>query len=135
MALQHQHSISIVLEGRELGPFRAREGGGKTSEANLVRPGGMAAPEAFSGPYTYPEMTLRRRLKHGVDSGLYQWVVDRVGDRFAGSDQLLDQRGRAGFHRPTGFGGVITGVVPNDFDADGTDPEVLEFTIQPDSLT
>ena len=94
----------------------------------------MAPGTAMAGPYTYEEMTLRRRLLHGADSGLYQFCLDRVGSRVAISEQPLDGNGRAGFHRPTAYGGVLTGVTEADYDADGNDPDVLELTVMPDAM-
>lgn len=133
--LQHQASVSVVLDGRDLGAFRGWEGGEKTSDAQLVRPGGMAPPIAMPGPYSYGEVTLRRFLRHGTDSGLIQWCKDRVGYRVSGARQPLDERGRAGFHSPEGVAGVLQGVTSTDTDPDGTDAVVLELTVLPDTQT
>jgi hypothetical protein len=131
--LTHQAEVRYSLDGRDLGTFRTSDGGGKTSDAQLVRPGGMAPPRAFPGPYSYAEVTANRLLIHGVDSGLVQFCKDHVGWRIKGTIQPLDERGNAGFHQAENVEGVLAGVTTNGYDAAGTDAKVLELTILPDS--
>lgn len=133
--LNHQSRVSLSLEDRQFEAVRAKEGGGKTAEGVLVRPGGMAPPVAMAGPYGYDELTLRIFLRHGIDSGTVQFFQDRIGRRATIVDQPRDERGNAGFHTPYTSSGLVTGATPSDYDADGTDPRVLEVTVQPDTAT
>lgn len=137
--LQHQSNVSLTIgtgdDARTFSPCRGREGGGRTAEGTLVRPGGMGPGEAMAQPPEYSETTFRYRLRHGVDSGVERWATDHVGERVVGIEQPLDQRKQAGFHDPITWGGILTGAEPSEYDADGGDPKVLEFTVLPDSLT
>lgn len=131
--LQHQAIVTVVHDasGVSFGTMRTRTGGAKEGDNQLVRPGGMAPPEAFEGPYEFGEVTTSRLVRHGIDSGLVQRAYALHGQRFTITDQRTDAKGRAGFHRPLGFTGLLNTSTPPDYDADGTDPSTLEmvFTI------
>lgn len=118
-----------------IGECRSKEGGGGSSETGFVRPGNMAPGVAMPGPDGYDEMTLRRWIQHGTDSGLNQQMLAARGSRVVIVAQPLDAKRRAGFHRPVTTGGVLGNVSQPDFDPDSTDAMVVEFTVQPDSIT
>ena len=123
--------VQHVESGFDFGVFRTKEGGAKEGDNQKIRPGGMAPPEAFAGPYEFGDVTVGRLLRHGTDSGLVQRAFDLHAQRFAITEQPTDSNGRAGFHRPITYSGLLNTSTPPDYDADGTDPSVLElaFTI------
>jgi hypothetical protein len=136
--LQHQEKVTVTIgaapDKKDL-ECRGFDGGGKTNDAAYVRPGAMAPGTAFPGPESYDEATTTYHLKHDVDSGLYQWLLDRVGLRLKAIRQPLDARKQAGFYTPHTYEGVFTGVSESDFDPDGNDPKTLTITFQPDTIT
>lgn len=131
--LQHQALVKVVhaTSGFDFGEFRTKSGGAKEGDNQLVRPGGMAPPEAFAGPYAFGELTAARLIRHGRDSGVVQKAYDMHAERFTIIEQPLDDKGRPGFHRPMSYSGLLNTSTPPEIDADGTDPQVLEmaFTI------
>ena len=145
--LQHHAEVTVSLSegevatslpvgvspGQTWGPFRSKSGGGKTSEAVKVRPGGMQAPVAAIGTYDFEDLTVQKVLRHVTDSGLLTTFNALHGRRFAVIVQPLDSRGQAGFHEAETYGGVLVGSTPAEVDADTTDPAVLELTFSIDS--
>lgn len=131
--LQHQQSVRIIHNesGQDFGVFRTKTGGAKEGDNQLVRPGAMAPPEAFPGPYEFGEVECERLLRHAVDSGLVQRAFDLHGERFSIIVQSLDHKRRAGFHRPQTYSGLLNTSTPPEYDADGTDPQTLTmaFTV------
>lgn len=134
--LQHQAIVKVRHDatGFDFGTFRTRAGGAKDGDNQLIRPGGMAPPEAFEGTYEYTEVTAARLLRHGTDSGLVQKAYELHGDRFTITEQPTDAKGRAGFHRPNVYSGLLNTSTPPEYDADGNDPSVLEMAFTVDSV-
>lgn len=131
--LQNQGKVTVVHRdsGYSFGVMRTKTGGGKEGDNQLVRPGGMAPPEAFAGTYEFGEVEVTRLLRHGTDSGLVQKALDFHADRFELVEQPLDTKGRAGFHRAITYTGLLNTSTPAEYDADGNDPSELTmaFTI------
>lgn len=131
--LQNQARVTVVHResGFGFGVMRTKTGGGKEGDNQLVRPGGMAPPEAFAGTYEFGEVECERMLRHGIDSGLVQKAFDLHAERFDLMEQPLDAKGRAGFHRAVTYTGLLNTSTPPEYDADGNDPTTLTmaFTI------
>lgn len=134
--LQHQSIITVTHDGSgfTFPVGRTKDGGGKTGEATVDRPGGMAPPEAFAGTYEFEEGTVGIGLRHERDSGLLQKANDLYGERFTVTEQPTDPKGRPGFHRPIGHSGILTGSTLSDFDANGNDRRTLDLTFTFDSV-
>lgn len=134
--LQHQAVVRVVHDasGFDFGVMRTKSGGAKEGDNQLDRPGGMAPPEAFPGPYEYGEVTVSKGLKHNRDSGLIQRAYNLHGERFTITEQPLDNKGRAGFHRPIAYSGLLNTSTPSDYDANGTDRATLEMTFTIDAV-
>jgi hypothetical protein len=134
--LNHNAICFLTVDGRTFGPFREAEAAGKEGAGELVRSGGMAPPRAHAGTYDFTEVTWQLKLDHDnpAHSGLVQWFMERVGDRFEGRKQPLDSKGRAGFFRPIVSQGIINGAAEFDFDAEGNDAATLSVTLLPDKI-
>lgn len=134
--LTNNASVRVIHEesARDFGTFRTRGGGAKEGENALIRPGGMAPPVAMAGTWAYGEVTAARLLIHGVDSGVIQEVFNLHGERFSVIDQPLDAKGRAGFHKPVTYSGLLNTSTPPEIDADGNEPQTLELTFTIDSV-
>lgn len=133
--LQHQSRVTVVhaATGFNFGVMRTRTGGGKEGDNQLVRSGGMAAPEAYPGTYEYAEVECERLIKLGVDSGLVAKAWELHGERFTITDQSLDTKGRPGFHNPETYSGLLNTSTPPEVDADGNDPKTLTMAFTIDS--
>jgi len=131
--LQNNARVEVVhrASGRNFGVMRTKTGGGKEGDNQLVRPGGMAPPEAFVGTYEWSAVECTRLLRHGTDSGLVQEAWNLHGERFDIVEQPLDGKGRPGFHRAITYTGLLNTSTPPEYDADGNDPSELtmEFTV------
>ncbi len=131
--LQHQSGVTVRHDatGFEFPPMRTRTGGAREGDNQLIRPGNMAKAKAFEGPSEYGEVTCGCLLEHEIHSGLTQKADGWHGDRFTITEVHKDARGRPGFHRPDAWSGLLNTSTPPEYDADGTDPKVLElaFTI------
>jgi hypothetical protein len=131
--LQNQATVTVVHRetGFSFGVMRTKTGGGKEGDNQLVRPGGMAPPEAFPGTYEFGEVECTRLIRHGTDSGLVQRAWDLHAERFDIVEQPKDSKGRAGFHRAQTYTGLLNTSTPPEYDADGNDPSELTmaFTI------
>ena len=134
--LQNNARVRVVHEesGFDFGVFRSKSGGAKEGENQLVRPGGMAPPEAFAGTYAFGEVTVGRLMRHGRDSGLVQRAYDLHGERMTVLEQPLDKRGQPGFHRPVTYSGLLNTSTPPEYDADGNDPQTLEMVLTIDTV-
>src|SRR5690349_6921208 len=117
-----------------LGTFQGSEGISKTGENQLVRPGGMAPPEAFAGTWEFGEHTLRRLLRHGTDSGLIQTVMSLQGERFSATIQPLDAKGPPGFHKAVAASGLLNATNAPDLDPDSNDPQELTIVLTIDRI-
>lgn len=131
--LQNQALVTVTHDssGFSFGVFRTRTGGAKEGDNQLIRPGGMASAEAFPGTHEFGEVTCERLVRHGKDSGLVQRAYDLHAERFTITEQPLDNKKRAGFHRPIAYTGLLNTSTPPEYDADSNDPSVLSmaFTI------
>lgn len=131
--LQNQARVEVIHResGFSFGVMRTRTGGGKEGDNQLIRPGGMAAPEAFPGTYEFGEVEVTRLIRHATDSGLVQKAWDLHAERFDLIEQPLDAKRRPGFHRAIGYTGLLNTSTPPEYDADGNDPSelTLAFTI------
>jgi hypothetical protein len=138
--LQHQAIIAAEVENPDgtwlnLGTeFRQLSGISFEGEVQMARPGSMAPPEASGSTYTYGDVTMERTIRHGRDSGLVQTIMDRKFARVRGTRSPTDPRGNAGFHRPTGFEGILSGAGESDYDADGNEIHTLSLTIGVDRI-
>lgn len=134
--LQNNARVEVVhvASGESFGVMRTKTGGGKEGDNQVIRPGGMAAPEAFPGTYEFGDVECTRLLRHGIDSGLVHRAYDLHGERFHVTEQPLDSKGRAGFHRGNIYTGLLNTSTPPEYDADSNDPSELTMAFTIDGL-
>jgi hypothetical protein len=131
--LQSHNSVSVVVDGRNLGVARTRSGGEVGSDTTKIRPGGMAPSLAFPGPREVDTLTVAILYRHGTTPGLFDWLRARAGrSRAEVIQQPLDPNGSPGFETPYTWGGVLSQVGGMEADADSNDGMVIELEIEPD---
>ena len=134
--LTFQATVTVRFEdGYTITKCATHEGGGITGDGIFIRPGSMSPGVAVPAPKGFDTLTVARTLTFGDDSGLVQAVQDRYGMRATIVKQPTDPRGNAGFHRPEGKAGVLTGANGADIDPNGTDPQLLTMTFQVDQTS
>lgn len=134
--LQNNAIVTVTHAGSGfvVGTCRTRTGGGKEGDNQLIRPGGMAPAEAFPGTYEFGEVTCTTLQRHERDSGMVQRVFGWHAERFTITEQPTDAKGRAGFHRPIAYSGLLNTSTPPEYDADSNDPAELEMAFTIDSV-
>lgn len=94
MSRQDQAQITVTIDGRPLGVFDKRGGGGTDSEETKYRPGGMAPQKSLGGATTTENVTVERLYERERDHELCRWVRTRCGRAtVVVSEQPLDDDG------------------------------------------
>lgn len=136
--LQQNQALTVVHDasGRNFGStFMTKTGGGKGSDAVMVRPGNMADARAFVASPEFGPVTVTRLVELTTDSGLVQDLQALHGERFTLSAQPTDARGRVGFHRPVGYSGPLVRIQEPDYDSSSTDVQQIELEFAIDRMT
>ena len=129
MSRKDQSSLTIIVDGRPLGVFDKRSGGGVDSEETKYREGAMGPQLSLGGPVTVENVTATRLFKLQRDSELLHWLLARVGQaRATVSEQPLDAEGFP-FGRPFVWTGGLKTVTKGEHDSMSSDPDTFDIVI------
>jgi hypothetical protein len=129
---QDGFSVTVSIDGRDFGVWRAREGGEGDSEEIKMRLGGMGPQVSLGGAQTMENVTVRKEFDLDGIANDVPWLMAGRG-RLAATinSQPLDNDGNAHGRRVT-WNGILKQVVYPEYDAEGTDPAEIELEISTD---
>lgn len=128
MSRQDQARVTLSVDGRPIGVFSKREGGGTDSEEAKYFPGGMEPQEALGGSPTVDNVTLTK-LYRLTDAENVRFLRGRAGKgECTCVDQQLDADGQA-FGKPDVWRGKLKMVKAPDRDSNANDAAEIEIEI------
>lgn len=130
MTTSQQALVTVTVDGRALGVFDTRSGGGTTSEVNKRRSGGMGPIKQYRSLPDYEDVTVSRVYELARDHELSRWLDTRVGKGNAVvSEQRLDENGSA-WGKPRTWVGILMSATPPGVDSESNDPALFELGVQ-----
>lgn len=130
MSSSQQALISVTVDGRPLGVFDTRTGGGTTSEVSKRRSGGMGPIKQYRSLPNYEDVTVSRVAENERDHELARWLDTRVGRAEAVvSEQPLDENGSA-WGRPRTWVGTLMAANPPGRDSESAEAVLYELVVQ-----
>ena len=124
------YSVTLTIDGQDLGVWDALDGGGIDSEETRYKPGGLAAEIPLGGTSSRANLTLSKLYDEGVHDR-YHWLDSRAGrGQVVVTRQNLDTDGNA-YGRPLIYKGKLKAVTPPKVDSTSSDAGLIEIEVTP----
>ncbi len=131
MSREDQYSVTVSIDGTDLGVFDKLTGGEVDSEETKFRPGGMQPHVSLGGYKTVNNVTVSRLYDLSRDHLKVPFLLDRVGKGTATiSKQPLDTNGNP-FGPPIVYTGKLKQVTLPDHDSESSDAAMIELEFSP----
>jgi hypothetical protein len=129
------HSVSVAVDGRDLGLFDTKSGGELDSEENLYSPGGMLGQISIGGQQTIGNVTVERYYDALRDHPLMSWLGNRRG--WGRVSIGITPRDPQGVVRgdPIVYSGTLKTVTPPETDSTGADMATWSLEVTCDGFT
>ena len=132
MSRLDQYSVTVSLDGANLGTFDKMTGGTADSEDAKYRPGAMGDEIALGGPATTENVTVTRRYLLERDHALFVTLRNARGrGRVVVRRQPLDAD-RNPYGDPAVFTGILKAVKAPEPDSMSGDAAMLELEVSTD---
>lgn len=135
MSREDQFSVSVVVDGRNLGVFDTKTGGEVDSEELKYRPGGMAQQVSLGGFVNVGNVTVGRLFDLSRDLPNVPFLNNRVGKADVNAVvQHLDVDGNP-FGKPYSYSGKLKQFTLPDHNSQSSDAALFELEISSARLT
>lgn len=135
--MRNSHWLDTLKVGdTDYGVWKSAEGGAVTSEATVIKPGGMRPGVAVpGGAPTVEAVTLTKHFSQADAASVYASIVAQVGKgaQATHGKQPLDYSGMA-FGTPIMTTGVVSSVTPPQSDSESDDVSALVVVITPNGI-
>lgn len=128
MSTGQQAEVTVTVDGRSLGVFDTRTGGGIKADVKTHRPGGMGGLKTYSALPTYDNVEVSRVRELERDHELTRWLDSRAGRApMTVSEQMLDENGNR-WGRPSVWTGRLGDGSPGESNSTNSDPRMYSLT-------
>jgi hypothetical protein len=135
ISTSQQYSVTVHIDGQNIGIFDTFSGGDALATEVKHRPGGMGDEESFASLVSYSPATVTRVYKRERDHEKLRNLTPKGGRvGMSVTEQPLDADGNV-WGKPNVYSGRFLGVKRGDVDSTSGDPRMLELDMSVTSVT
>lgn len=129
---QDTYSVSVSVDGVNLGIWDKMTGGAVDSEEYKYKPGAMAPVVSLGGTKTVDNVVVSRLYRLARDHDRAQWLINRVGNaRVVVSKQPLDTDGNV-YGKPIIYRGTLKRCTFPEVDSESSNAGLIELEVTPE---